>query len=132
MADSRAERLYCVLAAHPDGLPTRRIYEASCEHIAPRPRALPKYGGALRRHECRGWVRRVGRTPGGRRHGSWAIWQLAPGTCREVFAARPASCERAAAARRELEVEGARALAALEAARDAGYGRLARGGGEAR
>ena len=88
MADSRAERIYCVLAAHPDGLPTPRIYELSGEHIDPWPRALTKYGGALRRYEYRGWVRRVGRTPGGRRHGPSVIWQLAPGTRREVFAAR--------------------------------------------
>ena len=50
MTDGRAERIYSVLAAHPDGLPTPRIYDLSGEQIEPRRRALTKYGvlcGAL-------------------------------------------------------------------------------------
>lgn len=48
MTDGRAERIYSVLAAHPKGLPTPRIYDLSGEQIEPRHRALTKYGGALR------------------------------------------------------------------------------------
>lgn len=40
MTDSRAERIYSVLAAHPEGLPTPRIYDLSGEQIEPRHRAM--------------------------------------------------------------------------------------------